>query len=361
MRCEACDEDSFLIPLHGGKGGPLRCPLCVGKWNAEHGRRRKAGRVVIRALRAFLDAGGKPDDIDKLKNSAWLDGVCGLGVDELGYMDGIARLDGGDIDLTSELLSDLLRLTHPDCHPPERQDLARRVTQQLLALQPFAFPTPKPEPEPGPKPSKTKTDVEPTKLDNPPKYPCADCADTVPANYCDVCQAEYERRQQEEFERRTAKQRAQYGRRRQRRLAVRAQAVCAGCGKKFKPKRDDARHCSGRCRQRAHRKAVTDKRNSRARMMINRDKIGRDILAMLDRHRAVYLNDLLPETRTRAQYQAVALIAAKLEAEEKIDTYSFLVCWNRPGYKVLAKRGYEVEDREKIALLKDSERLRLDA
>ena len=24
-------------PLHGEKGGQLRYPLCVGKWNAEHG------------------------------------------------------------------------------------------------------------------------------------------------------------------------------------------------------------------------------------------------------------------------------------------------------------------------------------
>jgi len=74
MICESCGEHSFLIPLHGGKGGPLRCPLCVGKWNAEHGRRRRTGRIVIRAMKAFFDAGGKYDDIDKLKTSATMGG-----------------------------------------------------------------------------------------------------------------------------------------------------------------------------------------------------------------------------------------------------------------------------------------------
>src|SRR5262245_40713402 len=46
-RCEDCGEYTVLLPLHGGKGGPLRCPLCIGKWNAEHGRKRRLGRIVI--------------------------------------------------------------------------------------------------------------------------------------------------------------------------------------------------------------------------------------------------------------------------------------------------------------------------
>jgi hypothetical protein len=44
--CEGCGEHSFLLPLHGGKGGPLRCPLCVGAWNAEHGRKRRCQNSV---------------------------------------------------------------------------------------------------------------------------------------------------------------------------------------------------------------------------------------------------------------------------------------------------------------------------
>ena len=92
--------------------------------------------------------------------------------------------------------------------------------------------------------------------------------------------------------------------------------------------------------------------------MFNRDKIERDILALLNRHRAVYLNDLLPKTRTRAQYQAVSLIVAKLEAEGKLDTFSYLVRWDYPGHKALLKPGHTIRDR-KVALLKDNERLRL--
>ena len=150
--CPGCGERSLLMPLHGGKGGPLRCPLCVGAWNAEHGRRRRTGRIVIRAMMAFLDAGGCSQDIDKLKNSAQFGDSGFLGglhiaevSDPLGYMADIAKLDGADVDLTSELLADVLSLTHPDHHPPEREELARRVTQQLLALQPFVFPAPKPK------------------------------------------------------------------------------------------------------------------------------------------------------------------------------------------------------------------------
>ena len=60
-------------------------------------------------------------------------------------MHGIASFNDADIELTSELLADALRLTHPDCHPPERQELAHRVTQGLLALQPFVFPASKPK------------------------------------------------------------------------------------------------------------------------------------------------------------------------------------------------------------------------
>ena len=155
--CEGCNETSWLIPLHGGKGGPLRCPICAGKWNAEHGRRRRTGRIVIRAMNAFFEAGGAYGDIDKLKLST---GGSALEYDPLGYMRDVASFNDADIELTSELLADTLRLTHPDCHPPERQELAHRVTQGLLALQPFVFPATKPKPqEPAPKPTKEELDL----------------------------------------------------------------------------------------------------------------------------------------------------------------------------------------------------------
>jgi hypothetical protein len=368
-RCEGCGETSVLMPIHGGKGGPLRCPLCVGKWNAEHGRKRRTGRVVIRAIMAFYDAGGSCTDLDKLKNSA---GMLALDTewlapeitDPLGYMDGVARMDGADADMTSELLADVLRLTHPDHHPPERQQLAHGVTQRLLALQPFVFPAPKPKKplfdrtprkDSPPPPSSSRTpDPE-----RPPRFPCADCADAMSYEYCTACRAEYDRREQKEFERRTPKQRADYKRRRQRALARRPPRRCEACGAEFKRTRTDARYCSDTCRQRAHRKAVVTAKNSMSRETITSrdDHWGDRILALLKRRPAVFLNDLLPEDRTRAQYQALCAAAVKLEAAGKIDSWSYAFRYSKPGHKVLMRRGHKFE-REPPRLLPE-ERLKL--
>jgi hypothetical protein len=91
---------------------------------------------------AYEKAGGSWADVTKLKDSA----LFGFGsapwhvLDPLGYLTDAINTDAEIVDLTSELLDDAVRLTHPDCHPPERQELAKRVTQELLALKPFAFP-----------------------------------------------------------------------------------------------------------------------------------------------------------------------------------------------------------------------------
>jgi hypothetical protein len=212
--CDGCGQVSVLLPLHGGKGGPLRCPLCVGAWNAEHGRKRRTGRIVIRAIKAFQDAGGTDRDIDKLKFSDF--SYNNFGLDPLGYMTGIAQMDEADIDLTSELLADVLQLTHPDHHPPERQQLAHSVTQRLLALQPFVFPAPEPKPsdsKPSTRERARKPEPEPEPEPEPFRYPCPDCADTTPYFYCDACKAEWEKREHEEDEARRAKQRAWYAKR----------------------------------------------------------------------------------------------------------------------------------------------------
>ena len=330
-------------------------------------RRRRTGRIAIRAIKAFLDAGGKYQDIDKLKFSATSGDLGVFGdhiVDQLGYMDGIARFDDADVELTSELLADVLRLTHPDCHPPERQELAHRVTQGLLALQPFVFPAPKPEPPTKLKPTPRswlddlEKDISSKKTA---RYPCSDCADTMPAYYCDACRTEYEKREQAEFERRTVKQRAQYARRRKRTLAKRPQVICAECGTPFKRKRGDARFCSDRCRQRAHRKTVTDKASTQRVPLSNRDGWERQLLALLDRHRAIFLNDLLPEERTRAQHQALCSLAAKLEAAGKIETFSYWSRFGKPGFKLFVKPGHEVKHPDKVRRLKANERLPLSA
>jgi predicted nucleic acid-binding Zn ribbon protein len=350
--CTMCGKQDYCGPLHGDKGGPICCLKCLGKWHGEHGRRRKWGRIVVRAIAAYLDVGGKFDDLDKLKIAAG-----GLGFDPLGY--GTENLIDGDApELTSELLTRAISLTHPDKHPSERRELAASVTGELIAFQPFVFPARKkeqPAPDKSYKPPKRKTTETVPKLEH--QYPCVDCADAVPADYCDACRAEYDKREQEDFERRTAKQRAQYAQRRQEVLAVKPPAVCAVCGKGFKSKRADSRYCSDRCRQKAHRKSVTDKSSRRSRTSFSRDKVEGVILALLDRHRAIYQNDLLPANRTSAEYQAVSLVAAKLEAEGKIEIFSYLYRWGYPGSKVLVKPGHIIEDR-KVALLKDHERLK---
>ena len=265
--CQSCNEYSALIPLHGPKGGPLRCPLCIGKWNAEHGRKRRLGRIVIRAIAAFMDAGGSKADLCKLQLSAtgiYFD-FLGESVDPLGYLADSADATKGEIiELTSELLADAIKLAHPDCHPSERQELAHRTTQRLLALQPFVFPAPKRKPSLweryGSSTTSAETEIPRKKA---PAYPCADCKSTIPLHYCDACRVEWEKRQRQEQERENAKQRKRYARRKS--LRYRSKK-CESCGATFtvsggttKHKRKDARFCSDRCRQRAHRKAVTDK------------------------------------------------------------------------------------------------------
>jgi hypothetical protein len=363
--CAMCGKRDYCSPLHGDKGGPPCCIVCIGKWHGEYGRRRRLGRIVIRAMAAYFDGGGSWTDVEKLKMSAmgkefgdWdLDSLF----DPLGYLADTANTSDETIELTSELLADAIKIAHPDLHPPEGRDLAQRVSQALIALQPFTFPAQKPKPVAPPPSDDAKSWRRESKSNKPKakptRYPCVDCADAVPADYCDACRAEYDRREQEKFERRTAKQRAQYARRRKELLATRPPMVCAFCGEGFESKRADGRYCSDRCRQQAHRKPVTDKATHPRRALFSRDRLEGAILALLDRHRAIYQNDLLPAKRTSAQYQAVSLVAAKLEAEGKIETFSYLVRWGYPGSKVLVKPGHIIKDR-KIALLKDDERLK---
>jgi hypothetical protein len=205
--------------------------------------------------------------------------------------------------------------------------------------------------------------------DNKPRFPCIDCAGAVPRDYCDVCRIEWEKRQEAETEAERAKWRKQYAQRRRlakaRKLAASSfsSPKCESCGKPIKSKRDDARFCSARCRQRAHR-AVTDKHMLQEKRVFNRDKAARHILALVDRHRAIWLNDLLPDNRTKAQYQAVALIAAKLEAEGKIDDWHWGREWSwgetETRFKALARPGLNKLDRPDVHRLTDDEQLRLD-
>ncbi len=82
--CKKCGEHTLLLPLHGDKGGPEFCPICAGKWHAEHTRRRKWGRIIIKAMKFYEREGGRWDDFDKLKLAA--SGIAeDFGIDLFGH------------------------------------------------------------------------------------------------------------------------------------------------------------------------------------------------------------------------------------------------------------------------------------
>jgi hypothetical protein len=264
--CDGCQRRALFAPLHGPeKGGPLRCYVCAGAWHAEHGRRRKMGRVIILAIKAFVAGGGSWDDVDKLKTTAHLGDFgksFGMTIDPLGYMAETVNTANETVLLTSELLAAALRLVHPDAHPPERRELATRVTQQLLALQPFVFPaveTPPVEPyRPSARDGSLKVATERLKEPLRERYPCPDCASTVPLDYCTACRAEFEKRRREERERDATKQRKWYAARKARQSRWKRPTLYAACGQPVQGKRKDARFCSAACRQRAHRIALCE-------------------------------------------------------------------------------------------------------
>jgi hypothetical protein len=235
--CAKCRQHDYVRPLHGDKGGPFCCVVCIGKHNAEHGKRRRLLPIFKRALAAYEAAGGNMYDV---------------------YMpDPADPADLADeaIQLTPELLADAIRLAHPDCHPPERRELAQRVTQELLALKPFTFSAAKPKP-----PKQTASSgvtaikrVEIRPAEKPLQYPCNECRKTAPHWYCSECRAEYDRRHRVYLDGENVKVRARRKKRREARVGI-----CSACGVRFKGKRQDARFCSDTCRQQVHRKSVTD-------------------------------------------------------------------------------------------------------
>jgi hypothetical protein len=258
--CAICKKQNSLIQLHDDNGGPWVCPVCAGKWHAEHGRRRKAGRVVVRAIQAYEAVGGKWNDLDKLKISAlYGNRFFGNydGLDPLGYMTDAVNATGEPTDVTSELLDAAVRLTHPDCHPPERHELAKNVTQELLALKPFAFPKPIPEPPASPPAPPRNDSVNPHRADFKEPlhatYPCSECKPTTPYFYCTTCKAEWDKRWKIKRDAACKMQREQYARRKKRRELRMPPRHCAACQTKLEGKRKDAKFCSNTCRQRGAR------------------------------------------------------------------------------------------------------------
>lgn len=244
--CIKCGERGYVRPLHGDRGGPPFCGICAGKWHAEFTRRRKWGRIIAKAMKCYLNEGGRWTDFDKMRLSASGFVLPGYGADTIGSEVG---------DITSEILTDALSLTHPDRHPPERRELAQRVTQELLGLRPFVFPAPKPQPTSTPPPRNRKEKVHTGYLKEPLRvtFPCELCTDDVPYYYCTDCRAEWDKRQAAENKRQREQQRRWYAQRRRKQIAARPPTTCATCGEQFKAKRKDARYCSNVCRQQAHR------------------------------------------------------------------------------------------------------------
>jgi hypothetical protein len=315
-RCEGCGEVTWLLPLHGPKGGPLRCFKCAGEWNAKYGRRRKAGRVVIKAMKAFAAAGGSWSDYDKLKIAA--------GGFSLALAPWMADTLGAEVgDITSELLTEAIELTHPDRHPAELKEKAQRVTQELLALRPFVFPAPKPEPlaENDRRSKQTHDDLN---KPSQPAYPCEDCEGASSSYYCDSCKVQWNKEQEDkrraedkERQEKNARQRDGYKRRRAYSTRL-AKFTCATCSQPFKPKRRlDVKYCSPACRQRAYVKRDGKQSNSKP---LGREEIERTITEALTSNPdsaftadelcdRVYLGLKWPERKHRA---AVTPIAKKV-------------------------------------------------
>jgi hypothetical protein len=250
-KCQKCSQRGYIMPLHGEKGGPLFCPPCIGAWHGEHGKKLKWRRIVVRALRAYQDAGGRlwKSDLDAMSLAA-----SGLAVSSIDA-DYVPSEIG---DITSELLTNILQLTHPDRHPPELRELAKSVTAELLALKPFVFPAPKPPPPPV---YEANNDGSPKKhvfqISKPskPKYPCQLCVYELPRNYCDSCKAEWEKREEQRREEQDKKRLERNARQRQRyawRKRKPSLTFCQSCAAEFRPKRHDTKYCSASCRQKAY-------------------------------------------------------------------------------------------------------------
>jgi hypothetical protein len=299
--CTKCGKRELVSPLHGERGGPLFCIPCGMEWHGEYGRRRRWGRIVIKAMKAYAKAGGHlyGDDFDALKLAA-----SGY---SLGGYEAEPDTIGAEIgDITSELLRDTLQLVHPDHQPPERRELAQRVTQELTALKPFVFPAPKREVETPAKPEardesfKSQGGNLKEPLRKLSSYPCEDCAETTYSYYCTACKTEHDKRWNKDLERDRAKQRKWYKQRKLRKKQYTPLPTCAICGAKFEKKRADAECCSAACRQKLYRQrkaGIRDKQPSQKQVARRQErerkariKLKWDRLGTLDEGSTVIMN-----------------------------------------------------------------------
>ena len=281
--CTSCGKVSYLTPLHGDKGGPLMCLTCKGAWHGEHGKKLKWRRVLTKTMSLYKKAGGNlHTDLDKIKRALV------LGLAEPGF--GADGMPNEMPDITTELLSDTLKLVHPDHQPPERREMAQRVTARLLELKPYVFPEPKPEPPVTHRPSddtvvmdkpSTATLDELWAEMKSKAYPCELCEGQLTSHYCNDCKAKHE----EKLEKDRAleeKRRLERNRRARERYQLRAQhkrllqdeTVCSNCASVFRAKRKDAKYCSASCRQKAYLKRDGKRSNDKP---LSRDDVKRAV------------------------------------------------------------------------------------
>ena len=277
--CPQCERPNRTIgPLHGSEGGPPFCIQCGVAWHGKHGRQRRLARVVIKAIQMYYQAGGQLGHVEQFAKRAFFGDILDCfpeflaknGKQEFRHLFTGLKVNSTDAgELTTELLKNALRLTHPDHHPPERRELATRVTGELRALEPYVFAAPKP-PEPVRRTPDPTAAHEPSPAAEPSPvsaYLCEACELTGPWHYCKACRTEFERRRDEKREKRNARRREQQrawyrtrrDRERNRRQCFGHLPRCATCDATFEPKRKDAKYCTPTCRQRAYRRRVTDR------------------------------------------------------------------------------------------------------
>jgi len=215
--CPRCGKaTTVLAKLHGPAGGPEMCVPCG---------------VDIRR-RGFEDEKEQREKLDHL-------------------LTGFTK-KAGATEVSRELITEVLQLTHPDLHTPARKEHATQVSAELTNLRQYAKPRPQPEPprtEPGPPGGGPGLDGIIRHIRNPAprEYPCDSCFHLVPWNYCDKCAARREKNHRAELDKENE-------RRRQRRAWRRGIRECPACGERFQPRRSDSKYCSSACRQRAYRK-----------------------------------------------------------------------------------------------------------
>jgi hypothetical protein len=81
------------------------CGLCADQWQAEHGKKRRAARVAIRALKAFERAGGwlSRDGVKLVNAAQFFSDALGTLLDQTGAFEIDLPLSIGAMQLSSGL------------------------------------------------------------------------------------------------------------------------------------------------------------------------------------------------------------------------------------------------------------------